>query len=173
MMAEFIRNNLDRLIKKEKIDNDKKIKELRRQAIGEFNKFPYTNLYERATEKLSSSSKYKDRCIKEIIKRGLIQMSRGEKVFKRNDLSYDNMCDLEDDLKYMSSFTVYTKKEITLYIKTDNEVEYWINNLLCDYPELNRETILQEINKILITSSMTLLRGSLRLKFRLLEYYKN
>jgi hypothetical protein len=172
-MAEFIRDNLERLIKKEKIDNDEKIKELRQQAIDNFYHFPYTMLYEKARNKLSSSEKYKDRYIKEIIKRGLTQMSRGEKVFKRNDLSYDNMCDLENDLKYMSSFTIYTKKEMTLYIKTDTEVEYWINILLCDYPELNRDTIVKEINKILITSSMTLLRGSLRLKFRLLEYYKN
>jgi len=172
-MSLFIKDRLDCLTKKENEISKEKELELKKLLIQNLYDDPETVFYKLAIAKVNNSNKIKDRYIRRIIKIGLLQASEGKRVFKRNDLSYDNMCDLEDDLKYMSSFTVYTKKEITLYIKTDNEVEYWINNLISDYPELKRETILKEINKILITSSMTLLRGSLKLKFRLLEYYKN
>lgn len=172
-MSLFIKDRLDCLTEKEdKVSEEKKSK-LKKLLIQNLYGDPDTVFYKLAIAKVNNSNKIKDRYIRRIIKIGLLQASEGKRVFKRNDLSFDNMCNLNEELEYTKPISVHTKKEMTLYIKTDNEVEYWINNLISDYPELKRETILKEINKILITSSMTLLRGSLKLKFRLLEYYKN
>jgi len=170
-MSLFIKDRLDCLTKKENEISKEKELELKKLLIQNLYDDPETVFYKLAIAKVNNSNKIKDRYIRRIIKIGLLQASEGKRVFKRNDLSFDNMCNLNEELEYTKPISVHTKKEMTLYIKKDFEIDEHITTLEVKYPELNRETIAHEINKILIKTPISIISGSLKVSFRLLEAY--
>jgi hypothetical protein len=170
-MSLFIKDRLDYLTKKEnEISKEKKL-ESKKLLIKNLCDKPDTMFYNLALSAVLNSGKFKDKYIRRIVKIGILQVSEGKRVFKRNDLSFDNMCNLKEELEYIKPISVHTKKEMTLYIKKDFEINEHITTLESKYPDLSRETIAHEINKLLIKVPIDIISGSLKLSFRLLESY--